>query len=295
MSRQLRLHVPGGFYHVTLRGNHRQDIFRTPADRELLDGLVGDALVELGARVHAYCWMPNHVHLLAQVSDVPLGKFVLRIASGYARTYQRHLKTTGHLFERRYHAILVDADAYLLTLIRYIHLNPVRAGLVSDPAAYPWSSHREYLGRRRVSWVCTEFCLGMLANDRTKALPRYLAWMNESGPNRWGEGCLVTNTESPQVLGDEAFIKRIAAIQPRGFVTSTFEELIMECSRLFEIAPELIVSKSRARNLSPARAWLSRQAVMRGIATTSSVARQLNRSEAAIRGLLTRHAVPSSD
>ena len=137
MSRPLRLHVPGGFYHVTLRGNHRQDIFRTPVDRELLDNLVGEALLELYARVHAYCWMPNHIHLVAQVSDIPLGKLVMRIASRYARKHQQDLKTTGHLFERRYHAVLVDADAYLLTLIRYIHLNPVRAGLAGAALTIP--------------------------------------------------------------------------------------------------------------------------------------------------------------
>ena len=102
------------------------------------------------------------------------------------------------------------------------------------------------------------------------------------------------NAECRQVLGDRAFIERMTASQPQR-LTITFDELVDECCRLFGIASEAIVSKSRARNLSPARAWLSRQAVSRGIATTSAVARHLNRSEAAIRGLMTRHPVPSSD
>src|SRR5688572_16379423 len=116
MPRPLRLHVPGGFYHVTLRGNHRQDVFRTPADRGLLDEIVAAAIRDLGVRMHAYCWMTNHIHLLVQVSDTPHGKFVLRIASRYARKFQECMETTGHLFERRHHAILVDADSYLLAL-----------------------------------------------------------------------------------------------------------------------------------------------------------------------------------
>ena len=295
MSRPLRLHVPGGFYHVTLRGNHRQVIFRTATDRELLDGLVGDAVTELGARVHAYCWMPNHIHLLVQVSDAPLGKLLMRIASRYARKHQRQLNTTGHLFERRYHAVLVDADAYLLTLLRYIHLNPVRAGLVTDPSAYPWSSHHEYLGRRRVPWVCTQFALAMLANDPALAVQGYLAWMSDSGSTRWGEGTLKTHAESRQVLGDDVFLKRLTAAPPRAVGARTFDDLVAECSRLFGISPETIVSRSRARSLSTARAWLSRQAVSRGIATTSSVARHLDRSEAAIRGLMMRHPAPPHD
>jgi REP element-mobilizing transposase RayT len=295
MSRPLRLHVAGGFYHVTLRGNHRQPIFRTPMDRELLDRLVGETVTELGARVHAYCWMPNHIHLLVQVSNVPLGKLLMRIASRYARKHQQQLNTTGHLFERRYHAVLVDADAYLLTLLRYIHLNPVRAGLVADPAAYPWSSHHEYLGRRRVPWVCTKFALAMLASDPSSATRRYLAWMGDSGTTRWGEGALKTHAESRQVLGDDVFLERIALPPSRPARACTLDDLLAECSRRFGVSPEVIVSKSRARTLSAARAWLSRQAVSRGIATTSSVARHLDRSEAAIRGLVMRHPVAPDD
>jgi len=100
--------------------------------------------------------MTNHLHVLVQVSEVPLGSVILQIASSYARTVQARLMTTGHLFERRYHAVLVDAYSYLLALVRYIHLNPVRAGLVADPAAYRWSSHRVYLGERACDWVSHE-------------------------------------------------------------------------------------------------------------------------------------------
>ena len=148
MPRYPRLHVPGAFAHVTLRGNHRQDIFFSAADRELFNQLVGEVIECCGARLHAYCLMTNHVHLLIQVGDVPLGRIMLRIASRYARTIQQRFYTTGHLFERRYHSILVDADECLLELLRYIHLNPVRAGMVDNIAAYPWSSHHAYVGTR---------------------------------------------------------------------------------------------------------------------------------------------------
>ncbi len=90
--------------------------------------------------------MTNHLHLLMQVQDVPLSNPMRNIASEFARAMQRKLETTGHFFERRYHASLVDTDAYLLELIRYTHLNPVRAGIVAQPALYPWSSHHAYVG-----------------------------------------------------------------------------------------------------------------------------------------------------
>ena len=149
MARRLRLHVPGGFYHVTLRGNHRAPIFFRSADRDLWERFLADSLERFGARLHAYCWMTNHVHMVIQVSEFPLGRIILRTASAYARTVQLRLETTGHLFERRYHAVLVDADAYLLTLLRYIHLNPVNGGLTRDPDAYRWSSHHAYTGARK--------------------------------------------------------------------------------------------------------------------------------------------------
>ena len=112
MPRPPRIHVGGGFYHVTLRGNHAQPIFFQPADRVTLESIVADTIPRCGARVHAYCWMTNHIHLLVQVGEIPLGRVILRIASRYARTVQARLYTTGHLFERRYHSVLVDADAY---------------------------------------------------------------------------------------------------------------------------------------------------------------------------------------
>jgi putative transposase len=173
MPRPLRIHVAGAFYHVTMRGNHRQNIFFSPADRRLFDDITAEVLERFAARLHAYCWMTNHVHMLIQVSDAPLGKLMLRIAGRFARTVQRHLHTTGHLFEKRYHPILVDADRYLLELLRYIHLNPVRAHMVEHPSDYPWSSHRVYLGALDQPWVTTNFALGMFYAQRDQAIAAY--------------------------------------------------------------------------------------------------------------------------
>jgi len=120
-------------------------------------------------RVHAYCWMTNHVHLLMQVSEVTLGRAMQRIASRYARAVQKRRGTTGHLFERRHRAILIDADSYLLELIRYIHLNPVRARIVTDPADYPWSGHRAYLGLENTCWLTADF--GLICSIVSYTLP----------------------------------------------------------------------------------------------------------------------------
>lgn len=289
MARRPRLHIPGGFYHVTLRGNHRQPVFFAETDRDRLDDVVAEAVHRLAARVHAYCWMTNHIHALVQISDVPLGQLILRIASQYARAVQTRLDTTGHLFERRYHAVLVDADAYLMTLVRYIHLNPVRAGLVTDPAAYPWSSHRVYLGLSRRDWVTTGFAFRMLGNQPNHATARYGEIMGSSEPCRWGAGELIPRRDEPQVIGSDAFVAKVKGLECRARSNQRLDDLIRACTERFQVTPESLASANRAPSLGIARAWIGHEALAGRIASICEVARRLGRSESAIRYLMQHH------
>ncbi len=289
MTRRLRLHVPGGFYHVTLRGNHRQPVFFRAADRDLLDECVSHACMRLGARVHAYCWMTNHIHLLVQIADAPLGKVILQIASRYARTVQLRIQTTGHLFERRYHAVLVDADSYLLTLIRYIHLNPVNAGVTDDPAAYPWSSHLVYLGSVARPWVSTGFAMSLLASDPARAVARYLELIGRGDPLEWGTGPLTTNPDRADVLGDDDFITRMGIVPRRTERRISLNELVRECAAQFDVSFDSMVSRSRSPNLVAARAWLGHEAISREISSVSAIARLLKRTEGSLRHLMRRY------
>lgn len=295
MARPLRLHVPGGFYHVTLRGNHRRPVFYSDGDRDLLDRIVERALADSGARLHAYCWMTNHIHLLLQVAETPLGSVMQRIASHYARAVQQHLQTTGHLFERRYHALLVDADSYLLTLLRYIHFNPVRAGLVRDPISYPWSSHCVYLGQRQQAWVTTDFALGLFARRRGEAHVRYSEFMGTATTDQWGTGALIPSDKNGQILGSDEFVAHVGRFSVSPAAARTLDDLFDECTRKFQYSRALLVSVSRDRRLSSARAWIAREAASSGIATVSAIAREMRRSEAAIRQLMRRHDCQDKD
>jgi putative transposase len=185
MPRQLRVHVPGGFYHVTLRGNHQQGIFIDEGDQRLLNKIVSRAVAAADARLHAYCWMSNHLHLLLQVDQQPLATPMRTIGCEFAREMQKKLGITGHFFERRYHASLVDVDSYFLALIRYIHLNPVEAGIVRQVGEYPWSSHHVYVGSRHEPWVTTEFALAMFGRNRTSALQAYRRFLDCSDAATW--------------------------------------------------------------------------------------------------------------
>jgi hypothetical protein len=144
--------------------------------------------------------MANHVHLAAQVGDARLGRLIQSVASSYARRKQRKIPTTGHLFERRYRAILVDTDAYWLALVRYIHRNPVEAGIVADCADYPWSSHCSYLGRACPTWLTTAPTLAMFGGSTIEAIASYHRFVaaedaHASTPDAVPSGAVSVNPE----------------------------------------------------------------------------------------------------
>jgi REP element-mobilizing transposase RayT len=276
-------------YHVTLRGNHRQDIFFNVRHRTLLSELIAEVLMRSGARLHAYCFMPNHVHALIQVADVPLGKVVQPIASRYARTIQAAMHTTGHLFEKRYHPVLVDIDAYLLELLRYIHLNPVRARLVARPEDYAWSSHHTYLGCRTEPWVTTDVALALFHLERARAVEAYRQFVHEQVGRAHGSPLDKCNPNDRRVLGSDSFAVRMLgqAWQPRS--SKRLEQIIEEACDTFRVSVDQLASASRAPQLVRARAWVAREAVGNRVATITAVARRLNRVESSLMHCIARY------
>jgi putative transposase len=290
MPRPLRIHVPGALYHVTLRGNHRRDIFFTVADREALNALIADVLERFAARLHAYCYMTNHLHLLVQVGDAPLGRLMLRIASRHARAVQARLHTTGHLFERRYHTVLVDADQYLLELLRYIHLNPVRARVVTHPADYPWSSHHVYLGSLSQPWVTTELALRMFHRERVRAIAAYARFIESAlGDVDHPSPLAEHNPNDARILGSDDFAAKLlgAAWQPKS--RRNLADLIRDACQRFCVTEEALRSRSSQRTLTTARAWIAYQAATKRVASLSEVARMFARNEASLRESVKRH------
>jgi len=280
MPRRLRLHLAGGFYHATLRGNHQQAIFHTDADRFLLNAVVARSIEMYGAQVHAYCWMTNHLHFLIQVGEDPLSFVMRQIASGYARAFQSKMETTGHLFERRYHAVLVDVDSYFLQLLRYIHLNPVRACMVRRPGQYRWSSHLAYAGGASENWLTTDFALAMFSSARSTAHAAYRAFVEEAESE---ESLELFSRGGAPVLGGVSFVARVSGGNATGAPAQSLDSLLTEACRIFSTSEAEMRSDSRASVVVRARAWIALQAVSRGIATLSAVARALRRDRATLR------------
>lgn len=207
MSRPLRIQYPGAFYHVTARGNERKDIFKSDRDRERFLGYLEGASQRYGARVHCYCLMRNHYHLLLETPEGNLSQIMQHINGSYTTYFNVKRKRAGHLFQGRYHAILIDADAYALELSRYIHLNPVRAGAVPRPEAYVWSSYNHYReGRHAPAWLETGTVLGLLSS-KPDVRARYRTFVEE-GPG-CGEQSPLNGVLAGTVLGREAFVETV--------------------------------------------------------------------------------------
>ena len=146
MARPLRIEFPGATYHVTARGDRRESIFVDDADRASLLDVLSRGLERFDAAALAYCLMGNHYHLVVQTRRANLSRLMRHVNGVYTQRFNRRHDKVGHLFQGRFKAILVDSDAYLLTLCRYVELNPVRAGWVDTPLAWAWSSCRAHVG-----------------------------------------------------------------------------------------------------------------------------------------------------
>jgi putative transposase len=153
MARARRRFAPGLVYHVIARGNHREQIFLCPRDYAAYLRRIASYARDYEIVIYAYCLMPNHVHLLIRVGGTPIWKFMQGLQQSYTQYFNLAYRTVGHLFQGRYRAITCDTDEYLASLLRYIHLNPVRAGLASRPERHPYNSHRIYLSARPTTLV----------------------------------------------------------------------------------------------------------------------------------------------
>jgi REP-associated tyrosine transposase len=289
MPRPPRLHIPGAHYHVMLRGNHHEALFEQASDRQRLNDIVSEVLAITRARVHAFCWMTNHLHALVQIFDQPLGKTMQRIAVRYSRHRHRALQTRGHLFERRYKAKLVDVDEYFLALVRYIHLNPVKAQIVCDPAHYPWSSHQAYLGLVNLPWLTTDFAFSLFSTRVIEARAAYRTFMCAEADRNFDLD-MESHPKDSRILGSDRFIESLPVIPIRPRSTLTLDQLADQICSALRITASELRSPSRARHLSAVRARFARSAIDLRICTLAEVARFLHRDPSALTKLLARHS-----
>ncbi len=180
MARPLRVEYPGAFYHVINRGNAGAAVFKSIRDREKFLEYLGKAAKRFSIRIHTYCLMTNHYHLLVETPDPNLSRAIQWINVSYATYFNRKRDRRGHLFKGRFKSILIDADEYLKHLSRYIHLNPVRAKMIDRPSGYLWSSYPAFTGGEKPPcWLETDWLLSQFGKKRKDAEKNYRCFVED--------------------------------------------------------------------------------------------------------------------
>ena len=205
MSRPLRIEYPGAWYHAMNRGRRSEQIFKDKKDYQAFIDLLNETSEMWQLRVSAYCLMPSHYHLLVQTPDANLSRAMRHINGVYTQRYNRRHGSDGPLFRGRYKAIVVSADSYLLQLARYIHRNPMKAGLSDNLGGYLWTSHKAYLSfAKKWNWLHKEFIYSLFTNNKKEWIKRYRQFMLKSEDEAFCSK--IESKKWPSVLGPKSFI-----------------------------------------------------------------------------------------
>jgi putative transposase len=183
MPRPLRVQLAGGIFHVTARGNRKQEVFLDDVDRHTWLDHLAEVVERYGWRCHAYCLMPNHFHLVIETREPNLSAGMQRLNAVYAQWFNARHAFTGHLFQGRFHSTLVESNWHLLELLRYVVLNPTRAGLCDGPAAWAWSSYLATIARApRPRFLTVGFVLSQFGEHPDNARTTYELFVRDAAP-----------------------------------------------------------------------------------------------------------------
>ncbi len=260
MVRKPRIEFPGAFYHVVSRGNQRQKIFHDKADHLAYLERLEHYRNKYQILLYAYVLMSNHFHLLVETQNAPISKFMHGLQFTYAQYFNKKYSKIGHLFQGHYKAILCDRDAYLLELVRYIHLNPARMIRSVDPFLYPWSSHRAYEGEASEFEIETSLILGRFGSTRGQARESYLQFMIEGNSVEYDRRYYETFDQ--RILGDQHFIEEVDMRTERKSEIEKcmrrfrFSEIVDLVAAEHGVDRDLLLGKGNNRKLARARSML---------------------------------------
>jgi putative transposase len=285
MARKPRLHVAGGLYHVILRGNAGQDVFLSAGDRRFFYDLLAEGVVRFGYRVHAFCLMTDHLHLALQVSDRELSEGMQNLSFRYTRYLNTRRKRTGHVFQGRFKAFLVDQDRYGLALVRYLHLNPVRARMVKHAGAYAWSSHRAYLGEEDLPWLTTDRVLGQFGERIGPARQRFAAFVDAGARDGHSE-VFYGGKADGRVVGEEDFLKKVLPSREATIKPPSLSQIVAYVCEGYGLTEGALKVPGKGRQTAQARALVAWLAVRFRSCALAEVAEHFSRSPSTLSHLV---------
>jgi len=314
MPRQSRIDAPGALHHIIVRGIERRKIFHNDKDRNAFLDRIGVVLKETSKSCYAWTLIPNHVHFLFRTGTIPIATVKRRVLTSYAVTFNRRYHRHGHLFQNRYKSILCQEDRYFLELIRYIHLNPLRAGLIKDYNAlcrYSYSGHSVVLGERKNDWQDTEYVLGFFGIKRGVARRKYRRYVQEGvewgrRPELVGGGLIrsfggwqevkrlkdegVRVKEDERILGDSCFVLEVLreaeerfqrgyALKSQGY---TIEHLAKRVADIFGVDAKDILKAGKYREIAAARSVFCYWAVREFNMSATALAERIGMTQPAV-------------
>ncbi|MDX1709321.1 MAG: transposase [Desulfobacterales bacterium] len=320
MPRKARIDAPGALHHVIIRGIERKAIFKDRDDRTKFVERLDTILSETDTPCYAWVLMHNHVHLLLKTGLTPIATIMRRLLTGYAQHFNRRHRRHGHLFQNRYKSFLCQEDTYLLELVRYIHLNPLRANVVKNLKAlrqYVWCGHGVLLGQVENNWQDTDYVLRLFGKKAAIARKAYAAFVTKGQyqgrqPNLVGGGLIrsvggwaaLKDCQSDglrikgdeRILGDSDFVERVLKQANEELAQRTLlqasgpdlAKLIKKVAKYYQIDSAELKTASKARRVSLARSILCYLAVRKLLFSCADVARMLNISPSAVSKAVTK-------
>jgi len=314
MPRKARIDAAGALHHIIVRGIERRKIFRKDEDRVNFLERLGNIIADTQTQCYAWALIANHIHILLRTGSAPIATVMRRLLTGYAVSFNRKYRRHGQLFENRYKSILCQEDMYLKELVRYIHLNPVRAGLVADMKGldkYLWCGHSAIMGKREKDWQNIDYVLGFFSDNKIEARRRYRSFVQKGiaegkRPDLTGGGLIrslggwqqvkalrktgIRLKGDERILGDSDFVERVLKdaderlgrkykLLAKGY---DFKRVVERVAEVFGIEQKDVVRPDKQRQTVKARSllcfWLNRELGM----TTVDIAKRLKISQSAV-------------
>lgn len=276
MGRPWREEYSGGIYHVIARGNNKEYIFNESIDKGYFIKLLKESMEGMSYKIYGYVLMDNHYHLILQVFNKKLQEIMHQVNNKYSKYFNYKFKRVGHVFQGRYKAILVQDERYLISLLRYVHQNPIKAGMCKRVEEYKWSSDVFYRTNNN-QFINVDTMLDMLSNDRREAISKYNEYMRQVEE---------TDYDNVKIIGDEAY-QLLCSTKKKIEQKKRLDEILIDQGINREIY-ELIKGGSRRRDLTLYKVVYIKEA-LRLKYTLEEIGTNIGISESAVRNIISRN------